>query len=152
MWGECLSLNHGSYGGKPQWTTAFLNTPGISSVQVLRGHFNAWMQILCTTFQEFIFRSLTVVHMDHQFCISDASFIPRLCRSNHQDTSTADPQQRWSSRAVDYTSWDSSEERARLTHAAMEDNLCLHRARDQTPAGRIKYFQASQRNILNKAE
>lgn len=36
--------------------------------------------------------------------------------------------------------------------SATEDNVYFHGVRDQIPVGRAKNFQASQRNIINKAE
>lgn len=96
--------------------------------------------------------SQSLVYMDHQFCISGAPFITWLRRSNYWDTSTTGPQRRWSSSAVDYASWGSEEERSRLSHSTMEDNVYLHRVRNQMPVGRIEYFQAFRRSIINKAE
>lgn len=96
--------------------------------------------------------SQSLVYMNYQFCIPDAPFITQLNSSNYWDTSTADPWWGWSSRAAAYASQDLYEERTRFTPTAIEDNLYLHSIRDQEPEGRIKSFQASQRNIINKAE
>lgn len=96
--------------------------------------------------------SQSLVYMDYQFCIPDTPSITQLHRSNYWDISTADPLWGWSGRTVAYASWDLYEERARLAPTTIEDNLYLHSIGDQVPEGRIKSFQASQRNIINKAE
>lgn len=42
--------------------------------------------------------------------------------------------------------------REELPPTATKDNVYFHSVRDQMPVGKAKNFQASQRNIINKAE
>lgn len=69
----------------------------------------------------------------------------QLQRSYYWDTFTADPVQQQTVRAETL-------KRKELTPTATEDNVDFHSARGQMPVGRAKNFQASQRNIINKAE
>ena len=140
---------HGSCGGKPQRTAAFFNKLSISWVCVLWGRFNAWMQILCITFQEFIFKNLTVISL---YGLPMLHFRCCLHHMAAQEQLLGHVYCWYMTKMVQHSSRPG---KLRLWRGKSQAHSHCHWRQPlfaQMPVGRIKYFQASRRNILNKAE